>query len=719
MAGGNESRSVPSIKRHALLGLGIAGAVLALAATSMLPSPARAEEVWSIGSGRVIFNFNVPLLHDLGIDLTVLGNPLPDQDDLLIGDPRWAFPIRPGSDFKFRAEHGMSLPGGSVGGALSLNADITLVDRKSSRQSRFTDLEIVQAPWPGSDATGGEDGPPIVLRSRSTGLVFCRLVSSMFDFRPGSRAIRIHYLNARITKEWAQSIGRPELEGWVIGTGEVRGDAIRLSSTAPTTALREPVFLGGFKDVSLGALSSVQQAGHIGTIPTGTTGLSMSTTSCNLGTVDVPWLAPMQTDHPTIHMALYRLLNGRFEQIGISWLKHGFYALSNSQCSTCINPSDGTYLAIGCSDTYGVGNNQDRTYLGPREEVNPYTGIWNCVGSYFAGGPTHQDCVHRSGSGGLNAVDHRLVVADADLANPGATYYYEACYIIRGDESLHNNWGSRACTMTQSGSAWAFSTPGSGNALLEGPALERWGDARTTVDVAAGDGQALLAVQITNLGGGTYHYEYSLLNMNSDRQIRSFSLPVAGVSNITNIGFHDNDADAGDDWQVTVDASTIRWETDTYDVDPNAAALEFGYMVNFRFDADAAPTDLGATLGIFKPGPESEVAAATRGPINVVAGVGDPSVSAIPRLIGIQPNPAQRSATISYELPGPGNVRLAIYDATGRLVRTLVNEGRRAGTQSATWDGHFTSGSRVPAGVYYARLQAGSIMIAKSLVIVE
>ena len=692
-------------------------ALAALAIPLLAPAPARADDqVWEVESGRVIFHFNVPLVRDLGVELAVAAHPVADPGDVTIEEPQWAFPIRPESDFRFRAEHGVAMPGGSVGGSLLLDGSITLRERESGIQSRMSDLEIVQAPWAGSNATTGEDGPPIVLRSRSTGFVFCRLVSSMFDFSPKDKALRVHYLNARLTKEWADSFGRPDLADWVIGMAEVRGGASLVSSTPSANVPYRPVFIGGIKDVSLGALSSLQQAGHIGTIPTGTTALSMATTSCNLGTVDVPWLAPMQTDHPMIHMALYRLLNGRFEQIGISWLKHGFFALSNNQCSSCQNPSDGTFLGVGCSDTYGVSNNQNRDYLGPREEVNPYTGIWNCTGSYFAGGPTHQDCVRRSGSTGLDAVAHRLIVADVDLGNTGAIYYYEACYTIQGDQDLHNNWGSRACTVARNGSSWKFSTPSSGNALVNGPALERWGDLRTTVDVAADDGQALLAVQATDLGGGVYHYEYSLLNMNSDRQIRSFNIPVAGVTGVSNVEFHDSDADPANDWQIAIDPGMIHWSTERYDTNPNAAALEFGYMVNFRFDANAVPADLSASLGLFKPGPGSEVAAATRGPLNSPLAVANPSAGGGPKLVRIHPNPSNRRTGISYELSSPGDVRLGIYDAAGRVVRTLVSDSRAAGVQTAVWDGKAADGRRVSDGVYFVRLQAGAVTVARPLV---
>lgn len=689
-----------------------AAVVLVMAAMTAIP-PAHAEELWTVRSGYAVIHFNVDLLRDLGIELEVTGNTVADAEDVHLEDPSWSFPILPETNLQLRSEHGIVLAQGSEAGAIRLGGALVLRDRATGKETRFDDLELAHLPATGASLPGAHGTEPLQLRSAGTKLVFCELRNSMFDLR-GQPGLQIHYLNAHITETWARAIGRPELAGWVIGLGEVRAQLERLSATPPARPAYQPVFGGGTLDVSLGILETIQQVAHAGTHPNGQVALSMATTSCNRGTVDVPWLAPMNRQHPLIHMALYRLLGGRFEQIGVSWMKHGFFALSNSQCTPCQNPSNGTFLGVGCSDTYDVGNNSSRTYLGPRSEVNAYQGTWECTSSHFAGGLP--DCTRRHSSSGHGGLDHRLVVSDADLANSGATYFYEAYYVVEGDDKLSNNWGHRRCTMSWNGSAWTFSTPGS-NPLVEGPALGGWGGTPTPVDVAAGDGEVLLAVQATDLGGGTWHYEYALLNKNSDRQIRSFSLPVLGVSNIVNMGFHDSDADPANDWQVTLDADTIRWQTETFEQNPNANALVFGMMYNFRFDADAEPGALDAALGIFKPGDGSSVAARTTGPINAVTAVGDAAAPAV-RVLDVRPNPFNRSATIWYQALS-GSADLSIYDASGRKVRTLVDRGQGMGIQSVAWNGEGDDGARVRSGVYYARLRSGSVTVARSVVIVD
>ena len=70
----------------------------------------------------------------------------------------------------------------------------------------------------------------------------------------------------------------------------------------------------------------------------------------------------------------------------------------------------------------------------------------------------------------------------------------------------------------------------------------------------------------------------------------------------------------------------------------------------------------------------------------------------------VRPNPAQGDAFIEWNSPVAGETELAIYDASGRVLRVLVSESRSAGVHQAQWDGRDASGVAMPSGVYYYRL---------------
>lgn len=82
---------------------------------------------------------------------------------------------------------------------------------------------------------------------------------------------------------------------------------------------------------------------------------------------------------------------------------------------------------------------------------------------------------------------------------------------------------------------------------------------------------------------------------------------------------------------------------------------------------------------------------------NDAAGLGDP-----------MPNPFNPVTRISYNVPVTQHVSIAIYDVAGRLVESLVNETKSAGEYVVEWDA-----GRLPSGVYFYRMQAGSQTIVR------
>jgi hypothetical protein len=70
-----------------------------------------------------------------------------------------------------------------------------------------------------------------------------------------------------------------------------------------------------------------------------------------------------------------------------------------------------------------------------------------------------------------------------------------------------------------------------------------------------------------------------------------------------------------------------------------------------------------------------------------------------------RPNPFNPRTEIYYELTTATTVELRVYDATGRLVRTLVDAHRQGpGAYVVPWDGRNQRGAAVASGVYFYRL---------------
>jgi hypothetical protein len=70
------------------------------------------------------------------------------------------------------------------------------------------------------------------------------------------------------------------------------------------------------------------------------------------------------------------------------------------------------------------------------------------------------------------------------------------------------------------------------------------------------------------------------------------------------------------------------------------------------------------------------------------------------------PNPFNSRTMIQYTLDVSGEVQLKIYDASGRLVRSLLmNTNQNPGLYNIPWDGLDDNKIRVPSGIYLAYLQ--------------
>lgn len=83
------------------------------------------------------------------------------------------------------------------------------------------------------------------------------------------------------------------------------------------------------------------------------------------------------------------------------------------------------------------------------------------------------------------------------------------------------------------------------------------------------------------------------------------------------------------------------------------------------------------------------------------------------------PNPSWGRTSFAFTLPLETQVSLRLYDVRGGLLRTLVAEVRERGRHVATWNGRDRRGRLAPAGVYFARLEAGGFVKTDRVVLVR
>ena len=90
-----------------------------------------------------------------------------------------------------------------------------------------------------------------------------------------------------------------------------------------------------------------------------------------------------------------------------------------------------------------------------------------------------------------------------------------------------------------------------------------------------------------------------------------------------------------------------------------------------------------------------------------------------PLRLQCSPNPFTGETTIMYELPQGMHVALNLYDSCGRKVRTLVESEMEAGLHSFHWDGRDEGGAHLPSAVYFCRIEAGSMVSCRKIVVLD
>ena len=576
------------------------GIIIGMTLGFIAPIRLQAETVWSVDSGSTLISLDLERLDqaDLKVHFST-DQPKSDRQALLF---------------------------------VSNNSTLTLAEQ-DGRLARESDGAIFHT---GGIVMNGPAGSirlePLRLQPAGAGVnaryvvatetgVMLELRDAKVGFDRASGMLLVEAAELVITDELAQALGDASLAGMSIGALTARANLQWTDGDIPPTdeELYDQAAAGGLRttcgntgaDVIVGSLSGVTNYSSVG----GTEAFAVGTDSCNIGDVPLNWIAS-ENQHPVIAQNMYRLKDDRFEQIGLSWLKHGFTALANDLCGCgCTNPGTGALLGVGCSDPYSSGLNGTQSYLGPRFEVNAHTGYYPYP---FTGKDQTGDSIYK-----------RVQVAISDLdpaQDGGGLYFAEGQYVTPDDAAAgnqDNNSSWRQISISGSGTSWDGSVDGMPETVREAPAIKAWKANDPSVvetEVRVPDeGLVMVSAKATDLGGGQYHYEYAVQNLNSDRSIGAFRVPIVPTATVTNIGFHDVNYHSGEpfdgtDWAGVHSGSFVTWSTEDFAVNPDANALRWGTLYNFRFDADVAPQTTIVQMELFKPGSPARAYALTTGP---------------------------------------------------------------------------------------------------------
>jgi len=575
---------VASARRARRILGGAVAVVVALALGASLAAPAAAPANTRLRAGVTSLHFSVDILADLGIELVDVAETRTPLRDGALG---FAVDVPPssvaldavGGDYEGFAAADLRHAGGF---ALRLNgAHVDLAG-----------FQLTEAAAPYALALRDVQGRRWLLVDKPHALLAPDLLS-------------LADADLLIAPELAALLGRPDLSGSYIGVLDARLSLEPAEPGATSSEAAAGACVGDFTqpiDLLMVNLAGMTQEVRE---PGGRIAVAPGATVRNLGPGDVQWfraIAPASPvgPHPFLALHFYRLSGGVLEQIGRADLKHTFFA-TNTACP-CLG---GQILYAGCEDLYGISTNLDRTNLAPRDEIDALAVTWTSLGSHFDGLPV-DDFRHHGGNAAHDNFEHRLVVMESDLQTPGARYFYDGWYMAPNDTNLENSIGYREVDPAFAGSTWSFPAIDTGTAngsildVFVDPQNMQPGEATELLDTGAG--RVHLAVVTTDLGGGVFHYEYALMNFDFERQIRSFSLPVASGQAVSNAGFSDADGDPLNDWTPSVANLRVTWTA------PAGHALDWGTLFNFRMDVDAAPVESTATLTPLQPGsPEGVV----------------------------------------------------------------------------------------------------------------
>jgi len=158
-------------------------------------------------------------------------------------------------------------------------------------------------------------------------------------------------------------------------------------------------------------------------------------------------------------------------------------------------------------------------------------------------------------------------------------------------------------------------------------------------------------------------------------------------------------------------------------VDPISGSVAPAGTTQLTVTLDAtslAEGDYSGSITITSNDPDESVVVV---PVNLtvatVSAIGDDTPTRF-ALVGAYPNPFNPRTEIAFAVPAGGaQVRLDVFDVSGRLVKRLISGSMEAGNHTVTWSGLDQSSRHVASGTYFYRLSSGAFQQTKSMILLK
>jgi hypothetical protein len=600
---------------------------------------ANSQQSWSAWGGDIGFRWNPGLLKNIGVTIDASPAEATSKQDMRRHE--W-FAMREASGLDFAVKNGslQNFTGGSLqmrGGYVLHLADGTRIDLR--------DLTLRVR----------SDNPRVLDVVSSDGKVWFFSDRIMFELADENKTLAVRAADVRITPALAARLGRPEAAGWEVADIAMNtqifvqgpGTDGRECDPYPWPTVAVPgvtgqtyqadLFMesfdispvdclscdgpGGANDgtIAWAPTSSLKNNVNNGTLEATIAGDPLGTSTA-LYTGNIAWYTkftgsppnynpPYKNDqHPLLIWNLYRInANGSIEQIGRSGVKHAFLTINAGCADSCF---DSHSLGRSCGDTYGTGNNDSPWDMGPRSEIVPATSTWGRCGSIW-----DPECDGSEHDNGNDSWTQRLKTHESQVdpaVNTGATFMMDSWYLARQDINIYNSMATVTGTPHYSGGQWSFN--GQSNYRL-GAAIDRWVDPASpppnamNTELAVTEGHAKLAVKVTDLGNGSWRYDYAVMNLDFARAVTqpaganggpdprvisnqgfdSFTIPAGGTIGATTFSNGMLDVPG---WTESSADGTVTWTA------PDGGTLDWGTLYSYSITTTSAPVAGTASLHV-------------------------------------------------------------------------------------------------------------------------